>query len=352
MEAAVIGVDTHKDTLCAGAVTVAGRPLSVIEAANDDHGHGLMLMWADGLDGKPTWAVEGSATFGRAFTRRLEREGRHVVESPAHLTPRQRRRSRRPDKSDRDDAIAIARSAVAEAQPLPTPRPDDLTAVFQILVTERDGVEAQLTRVRNRIHSHLVTLPAEARTGVGKLTTLTGVRSAVAFVLEGDVLQEARAASIRRLGTQLEQLWEHSRDLHAQIRALVRGCGTSLPGLRGISALSAAKLLAETGDARRFRRKARFARFSGTAPIAASSGKVIRHRLSREGNRQVNRVLHTVAITQLRDDPRAIEFIAKKSAEGSSSREALRALKRHLSNVVYRTMVSDLEEGRMRLDLT
>lgn len=348
----MIGVDSHKDTLCAAAVTAVGKPVSVIEAPNDDQGHDLLLGWADGLSGDTTWAIEGSATFGRVFARRLLREERRVLESPAHLTPRQRRRSRRPDKSDRDDAIAIARSALGVEKPLPPPRADDRTALLQVLVTERDGVEAQATRVRNRIHAHLVALPAEARRRIGDLTTKRGVRSACEFDLEGGLVDKARAAAIRRLGRQLEQLWEHSRELHAGIRQEIRACGTGLTELRGMNALGAAKLLAETGDARRFRHRSSFGRFSGTAPIEASSGRVVRHRLSREGNRQVNRVLHTMAVTQLRDDPRAIAFLEKKTSEGATPREALRALKRHLSNVVFRTMVSDLEEGRACLDLT
>jgi transposase len=141
VEVAVIGVDSHKDTLCAAAVTVVGKPVSAIEAANDDGGHELILGWAVRLEGEPVWAIEGSATFGRVFVRRLLREKHPVLESPAHLTPRQRRRSRRPDKSDRDDAIAIARSALAEDKPLPPPRRDDRTALLKILITERDGVE-------------------------------------------------------------------------------------------------------------------------------------------------------------------------------------------------------------------
>lgn len=348
----MIGVDSHKDSLYAAAVSAVGKPVSVIEVPNDDHGHGLALAWADGLEGEAPWAVEGSATFGRVFAGRLAREGRTVFESPAHLTPRQRKRSRRPDKSDRDDAIAVARSALGEDKPLPAPRPDDRTAVLQLLVTERDGVEVQATRVRNRIHAHLVALPAEMRGHVGNLTTRRGIRSAREFDVRTGGLDTVRAGSIRRLGRQLEQLWDHSRELHAEIRRQIRSSGSSLTELRGMNALGAAKLLGETGDARRFRKPSCFGRFSGTAPIEASSGKVVRHRLSREGNRQVNRVLHTMAVTQLRDDPKAQAFIERKKAEGATPRGALRALKRHLSNVVFRTMIRDLEEGRMALDLT
>jgi transposase len=178
VEVAVIGLDSHKNTLWAAAVTAVGKPVSVIEAPNDDGGHELILAWAARLEGEPAWAVEGSATFGRVFVRRLLRDGNAVLERPAYLTPRQRQRSRRPDKSDRDDAIAIARSALGEDKPLPPPRRDDRSALLKVLITERDGVEAQVTRVRNRIHAHLVALPAEARGRIGNLTTKGGIRSA------------------------------------------------------------------------------------------------------------------------------------------------------------------------------
>ena len=186
MEAALIGVDSHKDTLCAAAVSAVGKPLSALEVPNDDHGHDLVLVWADGLEGEPSWAIEGSATFGRVFAGRLVREGRPVMESPAHLTPRQRKRSRRPDKSDRDDAIAIARSALAEDKPLPAPRPDDRTAVLQILVLSRMGYLDILSLMARKI---LVSMDERLIAGVDEAARAAGMsRSAFLSGIASDAL--------------------------------------------------------------------------------------------------------------------------------------------------------------------
>jgi transposase len=130
--------------------------------------------------------------------------------------------------------------------------------------------------------------------------------------------------------------------LEAQLAELVAASGSSLPRLPGIGVLLAAKLLGETGDVRRFRSEAAFAAVTGTAPIPASSGQTQRHRLNRGGNRQLNRALHFIAIVQARTYPPARAYVTRRQAEGKTWREALRCLKRHLADVVYRTMRLDL----------
>jgi transposase len=134
--------------------------------------------------------------------------------------------------------------------------------------------------------------------------------------------------------------------LERQIRSLVRASGSSLPAIRGIAAITAAKLPGETGDPRRLHSSPAFAALSGTAPIPASSGFTSRHRLNRGGNRQRNRALHTIAIVQARTDPRAQAYMARRMAEGKSRLESLRCLKRHLADVVFRTMVADAVGSR------
>ena len=116
---------------------------------------------------------------------------------------------------------------------------------------------------------------------------------------------------------------------------------------RGVAAITAAKIMGETGDPRRFRTSPAFAAMSGTAPIPASSGQTSRHRLNRGGNRQLNRALHTIALTQSRTDERAKAYMDRRMGEGKSWREALRCLKRHLANVVLRTMLADASAGSM-----
>jgi transposase len=134
------------------------------------------------------------------------------------------------------------------------------------------------------------------------------------------------------------------RDLESRILTLVRASGSNLPRIKGLAGITAAKLLGETGDPRRFRSAPAFAAVSGTAPIPASSGKTNRHRLNRGGNRQLNRAIHTVAIVQARTDTRAQAYIAKRMSDGKSRLEALRCLKRHLADVVFRTMLADAVE--------
>ena len=129
--------------------------------------------------------------------------------------------------------------------------------------------------------------------------------------------------------------------LEGRIRALVQLSGSSLPMIVGVAAITAAKIMGETGDPRRFRSAPAFAAMSGTAPVPASSGQTNRHRLNRGGNRQLNRALHTIALTQSRTDPRAKAYMEKRMSEGKSWLEAMRCLKRHLANVVLRTMLAD-----------
>ena len=147
-----------------------------------------------------------------------------------------------------------------------------------------------------------------------------------------------------RLG-RLEALDREIVELKCRIAAMIEASGTSLTTITGLGPITAAKLLGEAGDIRRFRSKAAFARAGGTAPIPASSGQTQRHRLSRGGNRQLNRALHTVALVQARVDPRAIAYLERKRAEGKTRAEAIRCMKRHLANVVFAVMVDDVSRG-------
>jgi transposase len=143
----------------------------------------------------------------------------------------------------------------------------------------------------------------------------------------------------------LRQLDAECAALEKQIRALVQLSGSSLPTITGVAAITAAKLMGETGDPRRIRSTPAFAAMSGTAPIPASSGQTSRHRLNRGGNRQLNRALHTIALVQARTDPRAKAYMTRRTTEGKSRLEALRCLKRHLADVVLRTMLADVERS-------
>jgi transposase len=207
------------------------------------------------------------------------------------------------------------------------------------VVVARDQLIMERTRIANRLHAHLVVIAPGYRALVrGELTEQRAIAAAVRLVGRSTgVRSDLAKRELRRL----RQLTAEIAALHVQIRSLVEASGSSLPRIPGVAAITAAKLLGETGDPRRIRSRAAFAAMSGTAPVPASSGQTVRHRLNRGGNRQLNRALHTIAVVQARMDPRAKAYMAKRMAEGKSRLEALRCLKRHLANVVLPTMLAD-----------
>lgn len=213
-----------------------------------------------------------------------------------------------------------------------------ITEDLKLLVDARDQRITERTRAANRLHAYLVVLAPGYAAEIRNLTAAHHLAAARRLIKRrsGTRAQLANAewARIRTLTGEILRL-------ESQIRALVRASGSSLPMICGVAAITAAKLLGETGDPRRLHSSPAFAALSGTAPIPASSGKTSRHRLNRGGNRQLNRALHTIAVVQARTDPRAQAYLARRIAEGKSHLESLRCLKRHLADVVFRAMLAD-----------
>ncbi len=180
---------------------------------------------------------------------------------------------------------------------------------------------------------------------VGPLTSVIGLsRAAQALEQAPGVRAELGLARIKRV----REIDAEIATLTRRIARAVRDAGTALVGIPGVGSLTAAKFIAEVGNVRRFSTKSAFAMACGTAPIPASSGNTVRHRLNRGGNRQLNRALHVVAFVQARSHPPAIAYLERKRSEGKSRMEALRCLKRHLANVVYVTMIAEQERGSAR----
>lgn len=328
-----IGIDTHKDTLAACAVDDLGRALAEATFANDPDGHAALARWAGQVAPGARLGFEGSSTFGAAAAATIERLGFAVREVPPQLSRRERGRTRRPGKSDPGDALAIARVTAREAN-LPPIRRTDPTTDLGVLLAARSDLVGELTRVRNRLHADLVVLvPGYGATAanlvserhlvtVGRaLRRVTGVRAELA---------RERLAEVRRLRAR-------SRLLARRIEQLV--AGHPLLALSGVGHLTAAALVAGTGDPSRFRSSDAFAMLAGVAPIPASSGQTQRMRLNRGGNRQLNRALHVIAMVQARRQPLAQAYVARKIAEGKSGRDAIRCLKRQLARTVFRLLV-------------
>jgi transposase len=332
-----IGIDAHKSSLAISLVDELGRELAHEQFGNDAAGHRALHRWVEQLaPGERRFGIEGSGWIARALAHFLLERGEGVVDVRGTLTERERRRMRGQGKSDPRDALAIARVTLREQ--LPPVRVDSPSRDLKLLCDYRAQLLGERIRTANRLHVDLVSL----RPGYEKeIRTLgSGVRLERAErLLAGDERVQAglarrRIESLRRLDAEIKQV-------EGELRERVRANGTGLPRLAGVGELIAARLIGEVGDVRRIASKDRFARMNGTAPIPASSGQTNRHRLNKGGNRRLNHAIHMIALTQARMDPRARAYIERRCGEGKTRRDAVRALKRHLSDVVYQQLRRD-----------
>ena len=333
----VIAVDPHKASWTAAAVDAALQPLEVIRVAVSAEGYKQLRRfarrWSDS-----SWAIEGAAGLGTPLTQRLQADGIEVTDVPAKLAARVRVLSTgHGRKTDEADAISVGIAALTATR-LNTASVDAAITALRAVVEHRDDLVKTRTQTVNRLHVLLTHLtPAGATRG------LTADRAA-------DILRQIRprepaAKTLRSLAADLvaeiRALDRRIAKAAADITAAVESSGCTLTELSGIGTLNAAKILARVGTIQRFRSADAFASYTGTAPIAASSGDVTRHRLSRAGDRQLNCCLHTMAITQISRDTPGRAYYRRKRAAGKSHREALRCLKRRLSDVVYRQLMRD-----------
>jgi transposase len=333
-----IGIDTHKATLAACAVDELGRAIGEETFANDPAGHVAFIAWARSIAPSATIGVEGSSSFGASLARTAQGAGLCVREVPPHLSRSERRRTRRPGKSDPGDALAIARVTAREPN-LPPIRVPDRTSEIRLLLEAREDLIGETSRARNRLHAHLLVLvPGYG----GKVANLVAARHKVTVrrLLRGNSTLQAELA--RSLLDRLLRLERECAVLTRRLEAVVEG--HPLLALPGAGPITVARLVAEAGDMRRFRTPDAFAALAGVAPIPAGSGQVQRMRLNRGGNRQLNRALHVIAVIQSRFHPPARAYITRRmEADGKTWREAIRALKRQLVRPVFRLLVEGSE---------
>ena len=335
----VVGIDSHKDNVAACAVDELGAELVAAIFPNTTAGHHALLTWALGSGKISTFGIEGSGGLGFALASHLARAGERVVEVPAFLTVRERRHLRSRGKSDHADALGIARIAARETDLPPFSVHDPTRQIGQVL-NYRDQLVEERTRTSNRLHSDLTRRYPGYQGQIPNLVSKRSLRRAQAL-LEADASVET-AVSLRRLAS-LRRFNSEIADLNLHIRHLVEESRTGLTTITGVGPLVAARILVEVGDVGRIPSESRFASLNGTAPVPASSGRNQRYRLNRGGNRSLNRALHTIAVIQAQLEPRARTYIQRRRAEGKTQRDAIRCLKRHLSNVVLRQLVADLD---------
>jgi transposase len=334
----VIGIDAHKRSHTAVMIDENGRERSTKTVGTTTQDHLQLLKWADSLEDTLLWAIEDC----RHLTRRLERDliaaGESVVRVPPKLMAHVRDSARTFGKSDPIDALAVARAALREPD-LPVARLDGIERELRLLVDHREDLVAERTRIIGRLRWHLHELDPG-------WTPPTKLERTSAFDIVSDHLKACGDnAMVCRLALRLV---EHLRmltieidELAAEITDRVAVVAPSLLAIAGCGPLTAAKIVGETAQVRRFRSKDAFARLNGTAPLPVWSSNKQRHRLSRTGNRQLNAALHRIAMTQARMHPPARELLARRKSNGDGGMEALRVLKRRLSDVVYRAMLTD-----------
>jgi len=331
-----IGIDAHKGTLTAVAVDELGKETAQRTFRSTSEGHFQLVCWA------ARWPERRFATEDcRHLTRRLESDllaaGETVVRVHTRLMASERRGGRERGKSDPIDALAVARVVLREPD-LPVARLDGPAREMRLLVDHREALVRERTRLRNRLRWHLHELePAlEIRS--------RSLRTTAALDHVDDALRRLSglvAELARDLVDRCRELNRTINDLERRIRPLVRTLGPSLLAIPGCGVLSAAKILGETADAGRFPSPATFARFNGTAPIPVWSSNTNRFRLNRGGNRRINTALHMVAVTQLRGGL-GKAYVEKRMAMGNTKTEAVRLLRRRISDVVFRAMQADV----------
>jgi len=335
----LIGVDPHKGSVAVAAIDEAtGELLERAGFSQDRSGLRALESWAKRFSER-RWAVENAGGLGRYLAGRLTTAGESVVDVPPKLSARVRVLSTgNARKNDGLDALATALAASRTGRLAPV-EPESESEVLRLLSERREDLVAERTRALNRLHGLLRDLVPGGVAG-----TLSADRAA--RVLRGIRPQEGSSSRVRRrLASEVlrdvRTLDRKIADLSGRIEAEVEASGTTLTEIFGIGPILAAKIIGTVGSVARFPSRGHFASYSGTAPVEASSGEVVHHRLSLAGNRHLNYALHMVAVCQARSDARGGTYYRKKMAEGKSRKEALRCLKRRISDAVLASLMAD-----------
>lgn len=337
----ILGIDAHKRTHTVVVIDETGRKLGQkTTTSTTTSAHLDLLRWAHQFDGPRRWAVEDCRNLSRRLETDLLRAGEQVVRVPPKLMAKTRDSAREHGKSDPIDALAVARAALREPD-LPSACLDGPIREVRLLVDHREDLVGQRTAHICRLRWHLHELdpnwdPAPRSLdhpgNLDKISDRLGTYAGMVARIAADL-----TARIRDLTVTI-------KDLEHEIAALIEPLAPTLLTIIGISSLTAAKILGEVADVRRFKNKDAFARYNGTAPQPVWSGNTTRHRLSRTGNRQLNAAIHRVAVTQKQFHPDAKAYIERRTTNGNTRREATRALKRRLSDVIYRALLTDTRD--------
>lgn len=332
-----IGIDAHKRSHTAVVVDEQGRRLAETTTGTTSGDHLRLLGWAAKHGAERVWAIEDCRHLSRRLERDLLAAGERILRVPPKLMANARDGARTFGKSDPIDALAVARAALREPD-LPVARLDGPERELRLLVDHRDDLVQERTRMISRLRWHLHELDPGNEPAARSLNHLRNLDKLLAR-LDGSEGLVARLA--RELCGRCRQLTVEIKELEQELSELVQALAPSLLAVCGCGVLTAAKIVGETAGIERFKSNDAYARHNGTAPLPVWSSNRSRHRLSRSGNRQLNAAIHRIALTQAQWHPEAKAMIARRKAQGDGGLEALRVLKRRLSDVVYRALETD-----------
>ena len=338
----IIGMDPHKRSATIEVIDPTEVILGAGRFATDAAGYRAMLIYARRWPER-VWAIEGTNGIGHHIAARLVRDGEQVVDVPAKLSARARVFvSGQGRKTDAWDAHSVALVGVRMSG-LQAVVNDEQLGLLRVLVDRRRALGEDHVRMTSQLHQLLLELiPGGAK----KDLSAAQAKALLASVRPRDALGKTRRRVAAELIADLERIYQRSKAADKELKQALTATGTGLMDMEGIGPSGAARLLVEIGDITRFPTRAHFASWNGTAPLDASSGDHVRHRLSRKGNRQINRVIHIMAIVQLRNQTIGRAYFDRRTSEGKTSMEAVRALKRHLSDAIYRQMILDDKRAR------
>jgi transposase len=338
MAVVMIGVDPHKASHTAVAIGTAEEPLGQLRVRASADQAQRLLAWAAGWPER-TWAVEGAEGVGHLLAQQLLATGERVLDIQPKLSARVRLLATGDtNKNDPNDARSVAIAALRSASRR-VAAADDHAAVLKVWSKRRRDLGRARTQVVCRLHAVLCELVPG---GVSKKITASQATALLGSITPADAVAAARRELATEFVEDLRRIDTQMRETRRKLAAAVKASGTTLTGVFGVGPVIAAAVIGDVREVSRFPGRDHFAACNGTAPIEVSSGKRKVHRLSRRGNRRLNHAIHMAAVTQIRN-PRSEghAYFGKKLAEGKTRKEALRSLKRHVSDAVFARLQAD-----------
>jgi transposase len=334
----VIGIDPHKASHTAVAVDAGEEPLSSVKVRSTRRQVDQLLEWAEPFE-KRTWAIESAGGLGYLLAQQLVARGEEVFDVPATLASRVRvLATTRSNKNDPNDALSVALAAL-RAPRLKGVEAANHMEVLRLLSKRNADIGSHRTRVVCRLHAFFQEL---APGGIAKEMNASDAVALLEKLQPVTPTQQVRCDLATELLDDLRRIDAQLKISHKRIKEAVKVSGTSLTEIYGIGPIIAAEIIGYSGDVRRFANRDSYASYNGTAPVEFSSGGRTVHRVSQRGCRMLNHAIHMAAICQIRQTgSEGRIYFERRVAEGKTKKEAIRALKRHISNAVYRQLLLD-----------